>query len=161
MELDCDWTQDKAEQAFDDFYKEPVQNLQIYYYYVNREKELFHIKKDSLIINNGVLEKDHLIYLIGKNRNYNNSKFQPLSLLKYNITINPEDINFFLKDNDFNQFLSVEKNIDSIKWQDTITLFQDLNALIIIYSERISSQNKTKKIYIRGRKRKTKRLKYF
>ena len=107
------------------------------------------------------MEKDHLIYLIGKNRNYNNSKFQPLSLLKYNITINPEDINFFLKDNDFNQFLSVEKNIDSIKWQDTITLFQDLNSLIIIYSERISSQNKTKKIFIRGRKRKTKRLKYF
>ena len=68
MELDCDWTQDKAEQAFDDFYKEPVQNLKIYYYYVNRGKELFHIKKDSLIINNGVLEKDHLIYLIGKNQ---------------------------------------------------------------------------------------------
>ena len=41
------------------------------------------------------MEKDHLIYLIGKNRNYNNSKFQPLSLLKYNITINPEDINFY------------------------------------------------------------------
>ena len=47
MELDCDWTQDKAEQAFDDFYKEPVQNLKIYYYYVNRGKELFHINENA------------------------------------------------------------------------------------------------------------------
>ena len=77
--------------------------------------------------------------------------------MKYNITINPEDINFFLKDNDFNQFLSVEKNIDSIKWQDTITLFQDLNSIIFIYNEKVPSFNTTKKIRIGKKRRKTKR----
>ena len=56
MELNCDWTDDfdKEEKFFDEFYKENVQNLQMFCYYVNKDKELFHIKKDILTIDDGI-----------------------------------------------------------------------------------------------------------
>ena len=106
MELNCDWTDDfdKEEKFFDEFYKENVQNLQMFSYYVNRNKELFHIKKDILNIDDGVLKKGDLIYHLGKNRIYDKKKFQLLSMLKYNINIEPVDIQFFLNDPEINQF---------------------------------------------------------
>ena len=159
MELNCDWTDDfdKEEHFFNEFYKENVQNLQMFCYYVNKDKELFHIKKDILTIDNGVLKKGDLIYQLRKNRIYNNKNFQLLSILKYNINIEPVDIQFFLNDTENDQFLNTEKYIDDIKWDDTITLFQDLNSIIFIYNEKVSSLNTTKKIRIGKKRRKTKR----
>ena len=159
MELNCDWTDDfdKEEKFFNEFYKERVQNLQMFCYYVNKDKELFHIKKDILTIDDGLLKKGDLIYHIRKNRIYQDKKFQLLSILKYNINIEPEDINFFLRDSEINQFLNTEKYIDNIKWDDTITLFQDLNSIVFIYNEKIPTFNTTKKIRIGKRRRKTKR----
>ena len=159
MELNCDWTDDfdKEEKFFDEFYKENVQNLQMFSYYVNKDKELFHIKKDILNIDDGVLKKGDLIYHLGKNRIYDKKKFQLLSMLKYNINIEPVDIQFFLNDPEINQFLNVQKHIDDIKWEDTITLFQDLNSIIFIYNEKVPSFNTTKKIRIGKKRRKTKR----
>ena len=159
MELNCDWTDDfdKEEHFFNEFYKENVQNLQMFCYYVNKDKELFHIKKDILTIDNGLLKRGDLIYQLRKNRIYNNKNFQLLSILKYNINIEPVDIQFFLNDTENDQFLNTEKYIDDIKWDDTITLFQDLNSIIFIYNEKLSSLNTTKKIRIGKKRRKTKR----
>ncbi len=103
------------------------------------------------------MKKGDLIYHIRKNRIYQDKKFQLLSILKYNINIEPEDINFFLRDSEINQFLNTEKYIDNIKWDDTITLFQDLNSIVFIYNEKIPTFNTTKKIRIGKRRRKTKR----
>jgi len=160
MELNCDWTDDfdKEEKFFNDFYKENVQNLQMFCYYVNKNKELFHIKKNILTINDGIFKKGDLLYQLRENRIYDNKKFQLLSILKYNINIEPCDIKFFLEDQNSDQFLNIIKNIDDIKWEDTITLFQDLNSVIFVYNEKIPSQNTTKKVFIgRKKKRKTKR----
>ena len=159
MELNCDWTDDfdKEEHFFNEFYKENVQNLQMFCYYVNKDNELFHIKKDILTIDNGLLKRGDLIYQLRKNRIYNNKNFQLLSILKYNINIEPVDIQFFLNDTENDQFLNTEKYIDDIKWDDTITLFQDLNSIIFIYNEKLSSLNTTKKIRIGKKRRKTKR----
>jgi len=162
MELNCQWTSDfeKNEKFFNDFYKEPVENLQLSCCYINANKELFHIKKQNLYVGDGLLKKENLIYHIRNNMFYNERKYIPLSILKYNIDIDPEDIKFYLNDNNSNNFLSVERSIDSIKWNDTITLFQDLNSLILIYMEKIPSQNTTKKVYIKNRRHRKSRRKF-
>ena len=51
----------------------------------------------------------------------------------------------------------VQKHIDDIKWEDTITLFQDLNSIIFIYNEKVPTFNTTKKVRIGKKRRKTKR----
>ena len=99
MELNCDWTDDfdKEEKFFNEFYKESVQNLQMYCYYVNKNKELFHIKKDILSIDDGLFKRGDLLYQLRKNRIYDNKKFQLLSILKYIILSNIIKYDFFFK----------------------------------------------------------------
>jgi hypothetical protein len=162
MELNCQWTNDfeKNEKFFNEFYKEPVENLQLSCYYINANKELFHMKKQNLYLDDGLLKKENLIYHIRNNMFYNKRKYTPLSILKYNINLDPEDIKFYLNDKNSNNFLSIERNIDLIKWDETITLFQDLNSLILIYIERVPSQNTTKKVYIKKRRHRKSRRKF-
>ena len=84
-----------------------------------------------------------------------------LSVIKYNITLNPEEITPFLKTKFFDyyneDFFTTLKNIDTIYFEKTINMFQDLNTLFIIFYEKdidklligTSINNNTKKIYLR------------
>jgi hypothetical protein len=93
-----------------------------------------------------------------------------LSILKYNIDIDPSEIQHFLKNSqDKNIFLKSLTNIDAIPLEKSISMFQDLNEIIIIFYEKPtpnpnksgatpSASNSTKRIYlntIKGNKRKT------
>ena len=50
MELSTDWVDDFEieDKDYKQFYKEPVKSIQVYYLYVNRQQELFHIKKQKI-----------------------------------------------------------------------------------------------------------------
>ena len=52
MELSTDWIEDFEieDKDYKQFYKEPVKAIQVYYLYVNRHQELFHIKKQKIDI---------------------------------------------------------------------------------------------------------------
>ena len=56
-------------------------------------------------------------------------------------------------------FITSERYINSIEWEDSISLFHDLNSLHIIFYEKSLSNkhNRTKKIYIPPSKSKTRR----
>ena len=106
------------------------------------------IKNDKILIDDSKLNKLDLSILIKKNKKHNNIYYQPLSILKYNIDINSNEINSYLKfPNDYN-FLINEKNIKDITWNDSISLFKDLNSLHIIYyeSKKKNKAGETKRI---------------
>jgi hypothetical protein len=68
--------------------------------------------------------------------------------LKYNFDLEPIDVrNFLLNSNNSegDDYLSVVKDVDEIVWNRTISMFQDLNNLIIIFyeNEKIEKQKKT------------------
>ena len=81
-----------------------------------------------------------------------------MAILKYNITINTEDIETFLKSNDLDtyskQYLTIVRNIDAIQFEKTISMFHDLNDLIFIFYEKSNElkkrddKNATKKIIL-------------
>ena len=85
-----------------------------------------------------------------------------ISILQYNIDLKPQEINLFLKNPDNFNFLNINENIDTIKWEDTINLFKDMNTLYIIYYKAPNKPKKnTKKIYIKQKlKRKKSRKRY-
>jgi hypothetical protein len=62
--------------------------------------------------------------------------------LKYNFTLETEDIKYFLKSyNDYN-FLTVIKNIDAIKFEKSINMLQDLNDIIFLFYEKSTELKK-------------------
>ena len=65
-----------------------------------------------------------------------------------------------MRDDNKLNFLTVEKKIDTLKFDDSINLFHNINSLYIVYHQSWKSfNNRTKKIYISKKKlnnRKTK-----
>ena len=99
--------------------------------------------------------------------NYNNKKYRPISLLKWNMDLEPDLLIKYLKDelDDVDSdFINIESEIKDIKFKETINILQDINSLYILFHESWKSyNNRSKKIYIKNNKlkrnNKTKRLK--
>ena len=111
---------------------------------------------------NYIMREEIIGILKKKSTNYeNNKKYKILSILKYNISLNVEDVFSFLKNKSVtsytDDFLTSIKNIDTIKFDKTINMFQDLNDLFFIFYEKSDKEikNITKRVYFKSKNNKT------
>ena len=140
---------EKNDKLYNDFYKDKIEQINLYILYVDNNNDLFHIKKDTAILNNSKLEKNDLKNLIREYINYQDKKYRLISLLKWNITIEPEEISEYLRNEKDFDFIKSIRSISSIEFEDSINLFHNLNSLYLVFHERWKLlENKTKKVYI-------------
>ena len=111
--LDTDWIEEynDIEELYSDLYKEQLEVISIYFLYINRNSDLFHIKKDTIDLSNSILEQTEIISLLKKNMIFNKKKYRPISILKYNLTISPQDMEHYIKNTDKYTFLESEKKL--------------------------------------------------
>ena len=161
-DLDTTWIEEfeQDEEIYKDFYKDPIESMRVFLLYVDKKNNLFHIKKSMCPLNKSLIQKETLMKIIKENMFHNEKKYRPISILKWNIDIEPDDISKYMKNNSKTNFLTVEKKIDTLKFNDSINLFHNINSLYIVYHQSWKSfNNRTKKIYISKKKlnhRKTK-----
>jgi hypothetical protein len=140
---------EKDDELYNDFYKDKIEQINLYILYVDNNNDLFHIKKDTATLNNGKLEKDDLKNLIRQYIKYQNKKYRLISLLKWNITIEPEEMSDYLRNEKKFDFIKSIRNINSVEFEDSINLFHNLNSLYLVFHERWKLlENKTKKVYL-------------
>jgi hypothetical protein len=151
IDIDETWINDfkKNEELYDDFYKDKVDQIKLFYLYVSSSNIIESTKKDSIQLDDdGILKKNKIIALILQNQIYNSIKYKLLSLIRFNIDIEPENINEFVYNTNTDkpsQFITSEKYLNDIKYSDTINIFQDLNCLyFIFYEEKSKSKSKSK-----------------
>ncbi len=162
--IDMDWITEfeKVDSLYKDFYKEQLDSARLFMVYVDNRNNISFVKRSTATLDKGILKKANLISILKEFMYHNKKKYRPISLLKYNIDIGPLEVNKYLKKGSNYDFLTIEKNINDIVFNDSISLFHDINSLYIIFHASWNSfHNRTKKIYIkkklkRGR-RKTKR----
>ena len=144
--MDTSWIKnyEDLESNYDIFYKENISNIKIYIFYINNKNVLQKIKKDNLLLeDNGILKKEYIFSLIKKyevdsnNEINNKNKYKLFSLLKYNITLNPENIGNFIDNSQSEEYnyLNPLTTIEDIKYKESISIFQDLNGLYLIFTE--------------------------
>ena len=161
-ELDTSWIEEfeKDEEIYKDFYKDKLETVKVFYLYVDSKNCLFHVKKDLITLVDSKISKEMLIAILKEHMNYNELKYKPISILKWNINMEPEDVSSYLRDNSKYNFLDIEDKIDTISFDKSINLFHSINSLYIVFHESSRSfNNQTKKIYINRKKlnnRKTK-----
>lgn len=171
--LDTSWIDNFNK--YETFYKENINDIQIYFFYINRKNKLIKIKKTIYELKKtNILSKEELIYLIQKHKQIENTKYSLLSLLQYNFDIEPNDIithklernNITTNTNtntmtniNLQNYLKPLHSLDSIYWNATINFFRDINSLYIVFYEKKNTQtkdnntlsnkqNKTKRVYI-------------
>ena len=161
-ELDSTWLQEfqNLDNEYKNYYTEELSFVRIHSVYVNKNNEIEKIKEEKLLIKNaGILLKEELLRIIKDNSFSNNIKYSLLSILKFNINLEPIHLNNFLRNKDKhigNSFLHSVKNIDTIKFEKSISLFHDINELIIIFRKKHNlNTNKSKKLtYLNNKKTK-------
>ena len=156
--LDTSWIDElkKNEQDYNDFYKEPVRSINIYLLYVNKDNELKHIHSDKCLLNErNLLKREIIISFIKRYELLYAIHYKLLSLLKYNIDLEPSDIkDFVIEDTNISnkRFLNSEKYLEDIHYKDSINMFQDLNALYFIFYEEKQVMNNTKRVKLSSRR---------
>ena len=175
-DLDTSWLQefDKIENEYKNYYCEPLEFINLNCIYLNNEKEITYLHEEKVIFNSlGVLSREEIIGLIKRNSFFNEAKYSLLSILVFNINIEPVNLKTFLRSNKKttgSAFLKSVKNIDSITFDKSISMFHDINNLCLIFYEKDHDINKkhsvTKRVLINAsslktnNKTKTKRNQY-
>lgn len=164
MELNDEWinTFEKTDKLYQDFYKDDLYYVNLKFCYVNRNNELDKIKEESFLMSNkNSITREEILQILKKTTVENEIKYSLLSILRYNITLDADDIKNFIiyssenRETSENSFLKTINNIDAIPFEKTINMFQDLNELIFIYYEKspelkkVDPNNSTKKVFLK------------
>jgi hypothetical protein len=159
-ELNDEWINnfEKTDKLYQDFYKDNLYYVNLKFIYVNRENEIDKIKQESFLMSSpNYISREEIIQILKESSIDNDKRYSLLSILKYNITLDADEIkNFLLFDNEERNYLNIIKNIDAIPFDKTISMFQDINDLILVFYEKSNElkkndpNNVTKKIYLRS-----------
>lgn len=148
-DLNDAWISDfeQTDQLYKDFYKENLYYTNLKFIYVNRSNEIDLIKTDTFLMSKPNFISHHEIsQILKKNCIITNKEYLLMSIIKYNVTLDVDEVQKFLslKDNHLN-FLTDIKNVGDIPFEQTITMFQDLNDLVFIFYERHDQLKKKEK----------------
>jgi len=165
MELDNKWIENYEikELDYNDFYKDDVKYIKTYSLYINKSLILENINEENFILeDNNVLKKHELISIINKYKNdKKEKKIKLLSILKYNINLDSDNVIEYLKqETENNLFIESVKSIDNINFDPSISMFEDLNSLFFIFVESNNTEkSQTKRIFLHSNQKKTKKKK--
>jgi hypothetical protein len=143
--------------GYNDFYKDNIFTVNINILYINKDNNIEKVSEEIFFMRTpNIISREEILGIIKKNSVINDNNYSLLSIIKCNITLNPEDINIFLKTNNLDyyneRFFTTLKHIDTIVFEKTVITFQDLNTLFIIFYEKDKDKiimNNTKKVYLR------------
>tara|TARA_B100001093_G_scaffold24249_1_gene21438 strand:+ start:9723 stop:10226 length:504 start_codon:yes stop_codon:yes gene_type:complete len=160
-EIEDSWIKNFKEQEFIKKYEDTI-HISIFFIYINRRNELHIIKQGpTYILQSNQFEKQDLIDNIKKNSFVNNQKYKLLSILKYNVDVDANNLEDFLFKDNYDKYTETIKSLDTILFSNSTKMFNDINSLFILYHENIKPCY-TKKIKINtksNRKTKSKRYK--
>ena len=158
-ELNDEWINnfEKTDKLYEEYYKDDLYYVNLKFIYLNRDNEIEKIKQEPfLMTNTNYVLREEILGILKKSINEDNRKYTLMCILRYNFLLEPDDIQLFLKNPDEKDFLTIIKNIDTVKFEKTIHMFHDLNDLIFIFFEKsqelkVYDPNRaTKKIYLRS-----------
>ena len=141
---------EKTDKMYQEFYKDDVYYVNLHIIYINKSNEIEKVASKQILLQTpNFLSKKETIQILTTYSIDNNIRYNLLDILKCNITLDCDDIPHFLKNTNIepSQILQTIKDMDDMKFEKTITMFQDLNDIIFIFNERNMSK-KTKRNFI-------------
>ena len=105
------------------------------------------------------ISREEIIEILKTNSIDNERRYTLLSILRYNVNLEPDEIKNYLLNRENKHCLTIIKNIDTVVFEKTINMFQDLNELIFVFYEKSKELKKpdvnksTKRVYIHSSSR--------
>ena len=168
IDLDTSWIDDfdAIDNEYKSYYSESLEFINMNCIYLNAANEIINVHEEKVIfLNKGLLSREEVVGLIKRNSIINNKdKYSLLSILVFNINIEPENLKTFFKlnkeKNKGSQYLHSIKNIDAIVFDKSISLFHDINNLYLVFYKKTVRKNGLTKRRSLSSFTKTKRKQY-
>jgi len=166
--LNTEWIDnfEKTDKLYKDFYKDDLYYVNLKIIYINRDSEIDKIREEPFLMSTpNYISREEILQILKRNIVDDDRNYTLLSILRYNITIDADEIKNFLFETE-NEYLKTIKNIDAITFEKSISMFHDLNDLIFVFYEKskelvtVDPNNSTKKIYLRKLNKKTIKKRY-
>jgi hypothetical protein len=145
-----------------------INKVKIICIYINKNNEINETKTHYEYLDNNILNKERLLFLI-KNNQYNGEiKHKISNILKYNIDLEPADLINIMNtediittennpDEEYN-YLAAMNIVDDIKFNNSINILKNINSIFLIYTNNVYSiHNITKSTQLKTHNKKTKR----
>lgn len=152
--LDDNWihTFEETDKIYEDFYKDDLYYVNIRVIYVNRDNDIEKLKHETLLLTKpNFVPRDDILRILKNNAIDNARRYELLSILRYNINLEPDEVQSYLVGDD-KSFLSVIKQIDAVSFDKSISMFHDLNDLVFVFYEMdkniVIKRSTTKKVYL-------------
>ena len=153
--MDTKWIEEfeELEEKYNIFYYDEISNIELNLIYLDENRNIKYLKKKRLELkeNNKISQKE-LIDTIIREKFFEGQRFSLDKLWLYNIEIEPENIDMFIKNTKDYDFLKKITNLNDINIKNTINMFKNLNSLIILFKPTKNMQNTTKKIKLTTKK---------
>jgi hypothetical protein len=143
--LNDEWINDfeKTDKLYQDFYKDNLYYTNLYFIYINKHNEIEKIKQEMFLMSSpNLISKEEVIGILKRNSIDNDIKYTLLTLLKYNITLDADEVKHFLENNSQINYLTAIPNIDDITFEKSISMLHDLNDLYFLFCEKSNKLNK-------------------
>jgi hypothetical protein len=137
-DLDSSWIElfEKNDSLYKDYYLEELEFINLNLVYVDENMEIETVKEDVYLFKDksGTIKRDELLGLI---KSYMLKNYRLLTILKYNITIEPEKMVEYFKTKHIcnlgTDFLTPIASVDDIVFKKSIGMFHSLNSLTIVF----------------------------
>jgi hypothetical protein len=142
--LNDDWIVqfEQNDKLYQDFYKENIYYTNLLFFYVNGDFEIVKIKQEPFLMSiPNCITKQEMQGIILNAQVDNKVKYKLLSVIKYNINLNSEDVHLFLNNTDVFNFFTPVNAVSDVYFDKSIQMFHDLNDLIIIFHEKSNNNN--------------------
>lgn len=147
--IDTKWIDDfnQQDKEYEQYYQDDIHNIKINAIFINLNNDIVQIKEEKIKLKQpNYISREEILGILKKNSINKGVRYSVLSILKYNIDVEPLDVQFYLKpgkndDCQDNMFLTSVKNIDAIPLNKSITMFEDLNELLIIFNEKLEDES--------------------
>jgi hypothetical protein len=146
--LDSSWISnfEAIDSSYNMFYKDDVEFIHVNYVYLSNNNEIERVKCENIILPvKNMLTYDVLVSMVNDHK----EKIYKLAfMLKYNFSIEPEDVKFMKEHSLQNNYLVEIDRIDNICYERTINMFQDLNELTLFFTRSTKKHTRTQKIHM-------------
>jgi len=154
MHSDEDGIEDKL---FQDFYKDDLYYVNIQILYVNADDELEKLRQTTHLLSApNKVTWEELAGFIQTHVWNAGKKYHLHAVLRYNVSMEPEEVSLPNE----STYLSVVQHMDDIFFQPSISMFHDLNDLILVFHEQCGAKKAHTKKWLSNTCRKTVRKQF-
>jgi len=141
VDLDISWVEkhERLLNIYENYQREHMNSIKICYIYVNLQSEIEKVICEHEKMTHSdtycIISKERVLQLVQNKKHLDNLKYTIDSILAYNVSIEPENIQKYVNSEIVEPFLKIYPIVDEILIQPSIFIFHEVNCIYFLFKQ--------------------------